>query len=137
MDQEITASSNSNLQVELAKVRTSLALDRTLLAWIRTSLTFITFGFALAKFMAELQREGHFHVFGPEKLDSPKALGLVLMMLGFAGLLGGALDYWRIVKRLDNTHIAVSPLSPSFIVAIVLSAITLFLMVTLALQTTP
>ncbi len=137
MDPEITASSNSNLQVELAKVRTSLALDRTLLAWIRTSLTFITFGFGLAKFMAELQREGHFHVFGPENLDSPKALGLVLMMLGFAGLLGGSIDYWRIVKRLDNTQIGVSPLSPSFIVAIVLSAITLFLMVTLALQTTP
>lgn len=137
MEKDAAAGSDANPQVELAKVRTTLALDRTLLAWIRTSLTFITFGFGLAKFMAELQREGHLHVFGPENLDSPKALGLTMMILGFIGLIGGAYDYWRTARRLDISHIAVSPLSASFLVAIALSIITLFLMTALVLQTTP
>ncbi len=137
MDKDDPSSSNANVQVELAKVRTALALDRTLLAWIRTSLTFITFGFGLAKFMAELQREGHIHVFGPRNLESPKALGLTMMVLGLLGLVGGAFDFWRTAKVLGRTEVSVSPLSPSFLLAVALSIITLFLMVALVLQTTP
>ena len=137
MNNETPVAPDANTQVELAKIRTALALDRTLLAWIRTSLTFITFGFGLAKFMVELQHEGHLHGFGSGTLDSPKVLGLVMMMLGLAGLGGGAVDYWGTAKMLTKTDLSVSPYSSSFLIAIALSIITLFLMITLVVQTTP
>jgi bile acid:Na+ symporter, BASS family len=137
MDNDTPPSSDANTQIELAKIRTALALDRTLLAWIRTSLTFITFGFGLAKFMVELQRDGHLHGFGTGTLDSPKVLGLTMMVLGLAGLGGGAVDYWGTAKILTKTDLSVSPFSSSFLVAIALSIITLFLMIALVLQTTP
>jgi putative membrane protein len=116
-----------NLQEELALTRTVLALDRTLLAWVRTSLSLIAFGFTLARFVHDLIISGALH-----GVDAryPRDLGLTLMVLGIAGLLGGSFDHWRAVKKL-KPDFAIGAWSASLMVALILVVISVMLMVNL------
>ncbi len=112
---------------DLAHANTLLAMDRTLLAWVRTSLSLNAFGFTLAKFIHDLVLHGSL----PAKdAHFPKSLGVALMLLGILGLLGGAYDYWRFVKKLKK-EIVNSPWSSTMILALILATICLFLMINL------
>ncbi len=113
-------------QAEMARLRTSLALDRTLLAWVRTGLTLIGFGFTLSKFMHELIQGGHIS----NTISNPREIGIAMMTLGIAGLSGGAIDYRRRMKSLhegDGSQVWTS----AFIVSIVLVALSAYVMVSL------
>ena len=132
---DISEISGPELQVELAIIRTSLALDRTLLAWIRTSLTFVGFGFTLAKFIGDLTKTGQIEHSAFSGLDSPRTLGIIMMLVGLVGLIGGAVDHWRAEKRLTTRALTVSPWSVSFFIAVLLAAFTVILMVILAFET--
>jgi putative membrane protein len=115
-----------NLQVEMARTRTLLALDRTLLAWIRTSLALLGFGFTLARFVHDLIATKALPSL-PHSLQSPKQLGLTLMVLGIAGLLFGSYDHWNSVNQLRG-EVKISAWSASLVVALFLAMLSLFLM---------
>ena len=70
-------------RVPLAYERTFLAYERTQIAWVLTALALITFGFAIAKFFAYLRQE---HGEGATLL-SPRAVGLLMIMIGLVGLI--------------------------------------------------
>jgi putative membrane protein len=84
-------------QLDLAYLRTMLALDRTLLSWVRTSLTLFGFGFTLARFVRDMALKGMLNGISPEV---PRCDGLALMALGMITLMGGAYEYVRRVKAI-------------------------------------
>lgn len=104
----------AELQVDLAVTRTILALDRTLLAWIRTSVALLGFGFTLAKFIRGYIASGAIHGVNPE---SPRNIGIVMLLLGLGGLVGGMVEYSRSLVALKKQH-KISLWSPALIMAI-------------------
>jgi putative membrane protein len=62
--------------------RTVMALERTLMAWIRTSLSLISFGFTIFKFLEAMQDRSSPGVRG----NAPRNLGLFLICLGIGVL---------------------------------------------------
>jgi putative membrane protein len=67
----------------LAFERTFLAYERTQIAWVRTALALISFGFAIAKFFQYLrQTRGE-----TATLLSPRIVGLLMILIGLAGLI--------------------------------------------------
>ena len=130
MSEEVHPQNVQQVQVELARVRTALALDRTLLAWVRTSTSLIAFGFTLAKFVHDLIVSGALR---SANSASPRHLGIALMMLGILGLIGGAYDHHRSVKRL-NASVDISVWSSSLVVALVLAVLSTYLMCNLLIN---
>lgn len=114
------------MQVDMARTRTLLALDRTLLAWIRTSLALLGFGFTLARFVHDLIATKALPSL-PHTLQSPKQLGLTLMVLGIGGLLFGAYDHFMSIRQLRG-DVKISAWSASLVVALFLAMLSLFLM---------
>jgi putative membrane protein len=133
MNDELHKPAAPEIQVELARTRTLLALDRTLLAWVRTSLSLIAFGFTLAKFVHDLIGNGSLHGID---VHYPRHLGVTLMVLGITGLLAGAFDYWRAVKRL-KASVDMPTLSTSLILSLLIAAIGTFLMFNLLADLRP
>jgi len=114
-------------QLEMARMRTLLAMDRTLLAWVRTSISLCAFGFTLAKFVHVLIQNGSLQ---GTNAAYPKHLGLVLMLLGVSGLLGGAFDYWRSINRLKKM-VDMPTATTALIVSLLLAFISVSLMICL------
>ena len=112
---------------KLAELRTALSLDRTLLAWIRTSITFIGFGFTLARVVHDLIQKGFLISVNP---DYPRHLGFALIALGLLSLMAGCWEHIKLAKQLPAVR---SIWSVSLVTSIAL--ITLTLMMLLALVT--
>jgi putative membrane protein len=119
-----------DFQTRLALTRTAAALDTTLLAWVRTSLSLIGFGFGLAKFVHDLLLNKY--LVGVDA-ETPRVLGLGMMMLGVLSLVGGALEHVRCVKRLQMTT-ATSAWSAAFIVTLVMAIIGVLLVLSLLVK---
>jgi putative membrane protein len=117
----------AEVQFELARIRTSAALDRTLLAWVRTSLSLICFGFTLARVVHELITHGSLTTVDEQ---SPLTLGIGMMLLGMFGLIVGSFEHMRAVKRLriSSAHF---PWSAALWVTLGLIFIGLILMISL------
>jgi len=85
-------------RVRLAFERTFLAYERTRIAWIRTALALISFGFAIAKFFQYLrEKRGE-----AATLLSPRAVGLIMIMIGLIGLILANQQQRRAVKALRD-----------------------------------
>ncbi len=120
----------ADVGTQLAMTRTTLALDRTMLAWIRTCLALIGFGFTFAKFVhAVLQHSALKEL----KIDSPRNLGLMLMLLGVCGIAGGIIQYFFAHKRL-RVVTDVSLWSAAFILAIGLMIAGLLMFLAIVLE---
>jgi len=126
MSDEAPSVARPDQGLDLAKMRTALALERTLLAWIRTGLTLIGFGFTLSKFMHDMIRTGHFQA----TLNYPREVGIAMMGIGIIGLAGGVLDYRRRMKRLHDgdEH---QMWTAAFMVSIVLIALSFYAMISM------
>src|SRR5215471_4437599 len=83
-------------RVPLAYERTFLAYERTRIAWVRTALALITFGFAIAKFFAYM-REQHGE---RATLLPPRAVGLIMILIGLIGLVLANFHQRRAIKSL-------------------------------------
>lgn len=102
---------------DMAIIRTTLALDRTLLAWVRTSLTLIGFGFTLARFVHDMMNKGSL---AGMQVTYPRQIGLGLMAMGVATLVGGAWEYISLRKKLVGEFVG-PRISVSLTVAILLA----------------
>ncbi len=85
-------------RTDLAIGRTSMAADRTLMAWTRTSLSMISFGFTIFKFLHYMQAEGKAVIKNP---NGPRNFGLTLISIGVISLLLACIQYWHLEKKLN------------------------------------
>src|SRR5262245_3904121 len=87
----------SLLPHDLGVKRTVMACDRTLMAWIRTSLSMISFGFTIYKFLDGMAQGGEI-----TRTDSPQRVGLFLCGLGTLAVIMGTVGYWVNLKDLNR-----------------------------------
>jgi putative membrane protein len=87
------------LPSDLGEIRTIMAADRTLMAWIRTSLSMLSFGFTIYKFLQTIASNGKM-----EHPDSPQQVGLFLTGLGVAAIVLGTASYWVTLRDLQKVE---------------------------------
>jgi putative membrane protein len=122
-----------NLTNELAKERNRAAYDRTLMAWIRTAISLIGFGFAIAKsyeYIHEetLERTGRFL----DDMHAPLLFGISFILLGMLCILGGVIQYAKVLRQIRSSDFTYSESRPlAIIVAMILLIIGVLALITL------
>src|SRR5271154_3593104 len=86
---------------QLAVQRTALAADRTMLAGVRTSMSFIGFGFTIFNVLKYLQEHSSVKLM---RLQTPRNIGLVMVMAGTIPLVVMMVQYSRILKRMGKSE---------------------------------
>jgi len=94
-----TANVLAEERTDMALERTSMANDRTLMAWTRTSLSMISFGFTVFKFMQYMHQEGKELVVNTEQ--GAKNFGMTLIAVGIISLIIACIQYWNLDKKLN------------------------------------
>ncbi len=87
------------LPSDMGEMRTIMAADRTLMAWIRTSLSMLSFGFTIYKFLQGVAAQGNL-----PNAESPRRVGLFLAGMGVAAIVLGTINYWTTLKDLCRTE---------------------------------
>jgi len=87
------------LPSDLGETRTIMAADRTLMAWIRTSLSMLSFGFTIYKFLETVASQP-----GAIHSDSPQRVGLFLTGMGVAAVVLGTFSYWTTLRDLRRVE---------------------------------
>ena len=114
------------LPSDLGEIRTIMAADRTLMAWIRTSLSMLSFGFTIYKFLQTIASQGQM-----EHPNSPQQVGLFLTGMGVASIVFGTLGYWvtlRDLERIEKFRIG----RPVLLMALIMSVAGVALFVSIA-----
>ena len=123
----------ANLANELAKERNRAAYDRTLMAWIRTAISLIAFGFAIAKSyefieMDQMEKTGRFI----DQIHSPLWFGMSFILLGMFFILGGVIQYVKVVRQLQTGQFTYGEPRPlTKIIALILLIIGIFALITI------
>ena len=123
----------TNLTNELAKERNRAAYDRTLMAWIRTAISLIGFGFAIAKSYEYVERD-LLETSGRllDTLHAPLWFGMSFILLGMMCILGGVIQYTKVVKQIQSDRFSYSESKPlAKIVALLLLIIGIFALITI------
>jgi putative membrane protein len=131
----VPASSNelSEQRTGMALVRTRVAADRTLMAWIRTSLSMISFGFTIYKFLQYVREsEGvGLHVHGARNL------GMALIALGTTALIVASIQHWQLLKSLQPERTGWQTWSWSLTIAAAISLLGLVTLVSVVWRIGP
>jgi len=94
-----TANELAEERTDLALDRTSMAHDRTLMAWTRTSLSMISFGFTVFKFIESMYQQGKHTLVKTEQ--GAKNFGMTLIAVGVISLIIACIQYWHLDKKLN------------------------------------
>ena len=94
----IALAADLKISDKLAVERTVLAADRTMLAGVRTSLSFIGFGFTIFNLLHYLRDHGA-KLMRPE---TPRNVGIFMLMAGTVPLLVMMIQYYRSLKRMGR-----------------------------------
>jgi len=117
------------LSDRLALERTVLAADRTLLAWVRTAVSLISFGFTIFKLLQYVQQENIANVVRPQ---TPRNIGIFMILVGIVPLLMAMIQYRHTLKRLQaKGHIL---FNPDFIAANLIFLFGFILLVTIVFR---
>ena len=76
-----------------------MAADRTLMAWVRTSLSMLSFGFTIYKFLETAAKQDAL-----ARPESPQRVGLFLAGMGTLSMILGLVSYWTTLKDLQRTE---------------------------------
>jgi len=120
-----TSNMLSQQRTDLSIERTSMAANRTLMAWTRTSLSMISFGFTVYKFMQYLHQEGKPTLIRTER--GAENFGMTLIAVGIISLLIASVQYWQLEKRTNpgkKWHFSLAFVVAGFIVTLGLLALT-------------
>jgi putative membrane protein len=126
-------SENKPTSDELALQRTILALDRTLMAWTRTSLSLISFGFTIYKFLQYAREQGAAPAM---KIEGPRHLGMAMISMGVIFLLLAGFQFRREMNHLQPGR----PLGPwrlSLALAMLLAVLGLLALVNVVFRIGP
>src|SRR5687768_16241173 len=121
-DVPVTANELATNRTTMAFGRTVMALEPTLMGWIRTSLSLISFGFTIFKFLEALQKGGDAAI----RQDAPRNLGLALILLGMGTLVLAIFQFRHAMKTVQAFSDTKTPVSLSEIGAIGVILIGLF-----------
>jgi putative membrane protein len=120
-------------KTDLAIERTRLGAERTLMAWVRTSLSMITFGFTIYKFLQDMS-----------KLESsrlsdrgPRNFGLALVGLGSAVLIVASIQYVRRMRDLGGWSLGGKKFPLALFAAIAIAGLGLLALFSIMLQVGP
>ena len=91
--------SRPRLPADLGALRTIMAADRTLMAWVRTSLSMLSFGFTIYKFLETAAKQDAL-----ARPESPQRVGLFLAGMGTLSMILGLVSYWTTLKDLQRTE---------------------------------
>ena len=83
-------------RTDMATLRTLMAADRTLKAWIRSSISMLSFGFTIYKFLLYVKESLSDKIL---KAQGPRRFGILLIALGTMSMLFGLIDYYGLVKQ--------------------------------------
>lgn len=114
------------LPSDMGEKRTIMAADRTLMAWIRTSLSMLSFGFTIYKFLdaaAEQQQLA--------RSDSPQHIGLFLTAMGITAMILGTIGYWMTLRDLQKVEMF-RLARPVLVMALIMSVAGVALFVSIA-----
>lgn len=114
------------LSDKLAVERTVWAADRTMLAGVRTSLSFIGFGFTIFNVLRYVHEHSPTKLFRPE---TPRNVGLFMLMAGTLPLLVMMIQYCRILNRMGRKESVLK--NPNFQMACIIFLLGTILLVTL------
>ena len=118
---------------ELALQRTIMASERTFMAWGRTALSFISFGFAIPKVLAQLEPKQR--LLGDH---GPQIFGITMVSLGVLILALSSLQHGAMINRMKiQKQKSFSSTGLSFLVAAVLFLIGVLALLSLALNVGP
>src|SRR4029453_4871360 len=87
------------LPADLGEMRTIMAADRTLMAWIRTSLSMLSFGFTIYKFLDAMAEHDQL-----ARSNSPQQVGMFLAGMGTAAMVLGTWSYWATLRDLQRVE---------------------------------
>jgi len=113
------------LPSDLGQIRTVLAADRTLMAWLRTSLSMLSFGFTIYKFLEAAAESGQIAA-----SNSPQRVGMFLAGMGTLAMVLGTISYWTVLKdinRIEQFRLG----RPVFVMALIMSLAGLALFVSI------
>jgi len=83
---------------ELAIERTIMAAERTLMSWTRTSISLISFGFTIYKFIQFMQEQGKAIII--KDPAGPRNFGMALIAIGAISLLVASIQYRQLQRKL-------------------------------------
>jgi len=117
----------------LALDRTRLAAERTLMAWLRTTLSMISFGFTIYKFLQYMQEQSTVPVLRPL---APRNLGLTLIGIGTVALLIACIQHWKYIRRLSPDR-PYKPWDLTFIVSCIIAFVGFLMFGSIVLNSGP
>lgn len=97
-DIPLTPNQLAGERTEMGFARSVMALERTLMAWIRTSLSLISFGFTIFKFLEAMQDKSGTHI----RENAPRNLGIFLIFLGMGLLVLAIFQFNKATKVLHE-----------------------------------
>jgi putative membrane protein len=116
------------LPADMGEMRTIMAADRTLMAWIRTSLSMLSFGFTIYKFLDAMIEHDQL-----ARSNSPQQVGMFLAGMGTAAMVLGTLSYWttlRDLERIEEFRIG----RPALAMALIMSVAGVALFISIAIR---